>query len=175
MPRPKKRARSYPKNKQPIDAADDDDEADDDHHNDDDDEVAAPARKSRRTKTDPTATNGVKAESSPSRSRSRRGKKNEEDGMKVKIEDDEDEVMDADDGDEIEEEAEEEFEEEEEEIFECPMCKKRFTSKYGRKYHVGEFYLWVVDVIVTFIFHTHIEYSYRILTFILFHFFTSIR
>jgi len=54
------------------------------------------------------------------------------------------EVNDHDGGDNEQVEKDREQQEDgEEEIFECPTCKKRFTSKYGRKYHVGEFLLWI--------------------------------
>jgi hypothetical protein len=142
MPRPKKRARSSPRSKQPIEENDDHDEV----------EVvaSAPVRSSRRLTSNQT-TNTVKAISSPTRSR--RGKrKTEEDGVKLKIEDEvmQDHDDDDDDDEKVEEVAvvkeevvEEDIEEEEEEVvFECPTCKKRFTSRYGRKYHVGGYSLF---------------------------------
>ena len=161
MPRPKKRARSSPRSKQPIEENDDHDEV----------EVVAPApvRSSRRLTSNQT-TNTVNAISSPTRSR--RGKrKTEEDGVKLKIEDEVMQDHDDDDDDDDEEKVEEvvvvkeeaveedidDDEKEEEEVFECPTCKKRFTSRYGRKYHVGEYSLFVDYVGSWHSYHTHLR------------------
>ena len=142
MLRPKQRARSSPRSKEPIEENDDHDEV----------EVvaSAPVRSSRRLTSNQT-TNTVNAILSPTRSR--RGKrKTEEDGVKLKIEDEVVQDHDDDDDDDeekveevvvVKEEVVEEDIEEEEEVFECPTCKKRFTSRYGRKYHVGGYSLFV--------------------------------
>jgi hypothetical protein len=121
MPRPKKRVRSAPKSIQQIKDAD-------------------AVRSSRRTKSNPKS-NDVKAYSSTPRSgRGKRKKEEEEEENGVASDvDDDGEEQTAEEVTVKEEEEEKKKEEDEvEEIFECPTCKKKFTSKYGRKYHVGE-------------------------------------